>query len=194
VSDRKTETRRRQIMDAVVDLTVAGGLQGATFRTVADHAGISVRLVQYYFGDKDGLLADTLAYVGRGVVDRIASALDATGRDSPRKVIEAICEQFLPLDEARRRAMLVFIAFRTAALTDPGLASSQELGLADSLVATFHEQLRAATPSRPDEDLRSEAILLAAGLAGLANMILAGDVTPDAARGHLRYAIDRATR
>ena len=194
MSDATSETRRRQIMDAVVDLTVVGGLQSATFRTIADRAGISVRLVQYYFGDKDHLLADTLAYVGREAVHRIANALDATGRDTPRTVIESICEEFLPLDEERRRTMLVFIAFRTAALTDPGLASSQELGLADSLVATFHEQLRAARPNRPDEDLRSDAILLAAELAGLANMILAGELTPAAARRHLRYSIDRAVK
>ena len=194
MSDEKTQARRRQVMDAVVDLTVAGGLQAATFRTIAERAGVSVRLVQYYFGDKDRLLADTLAQVGRGAVDRIARALDATGRESPREVIETICEQFLPLDEERRRTMLVFIAFRTAALTDPSLASSQALGLADSLVATFHEQLQAKTPNRPDDVLCSEAILLAAELTGLANMILAGDVSPGAARRHLRYAIDRATR
>jgi TetR/AcrR family transcriptional regulator, transcriptional repressor of bet genes len=194
VSQEKIEARRRQVMNAVVDLTVAGGLQAATFRTIAERAGVSVRLVQYYFGDKDRLLADTLAHVGRGAVDRIACALDVTGRESPREVIETICEQFLPLDEERRRTMLVFITFRTAALTDPGLASSEELGLADSLVATFQQQLQAATPNRTDDELRSEAILLAAELAGLANMILAGDVTPEAARRHLRYAIDRATR
>ena len=194
MSDEKTEARRRQVMNAVVDLTVAGGLQAATFRSIAERAGVSVRLVQYYFGGKDRLLADTLAHVGRGAVDRVARALDATGRESPREMIETICEQFLPLDEERRRTMLVFIAFRTAALTDPGLASSEKLGLADALVATFQQQLQAATPNRTDEDLRSEAILLAAELAGLANMMLAGDVTRAAARRHLHYAIDRATR
>lgn len=194
MSDDKTEARRRQVMDAVVDLTVTGGLQAATYRTIAERAGVSVRLVQYYFGDKDRLLADTLAHVGRGAVDRITSALDATDSGSPREVIETICEQFLPLDEARRRTMLVFIAFRTAALTDPTLASSQALGLVDSLIATFQQQLQALTPNRSDEDLHSEAILLVAELTGLANMILAGDATPAAARRHLRYALDRATR
>lgn len=181
-------------MAAVVDLTVNGGLQSATFRTVAERAGVSVRLVQYYFGDKDRLLADTLASVGGGAVERIKAALDAVDPDSPRDVIATICEQFLPLDEQRRRTMLVFIAFRTAALTDPNLASSQSLGLADSLIDTFRDQLRAATPARSDDELESEAILLVAGLTGLANMILAGDATPAAARRHLQYAIDRAVR
>ncbi|HSJ28795.1 MAG TPA: TetR/AcrR family transcriptional regulator [Acidimicrobiia bacterium] len=186
------DARREQIMQAVVDLTVGGGLPAATFRTIAERAGVSVRLVQYYFGDKDRLLADTLARVGRSAADRITAALDAIDSDSPRAVIETICEQFLPLDDERRRAMLVFIAFRTAALTDATLASSQTLGLADSLIATFETQLQAATPERRSEDLHSEAILLAAGLTGLANMMLADELSSEEARQHLRYALDRA--
>ena len=193
MSDGRADARRRQIIDAVVDLTVTGGLQAATFRTIAERAGVSVRLVQYYFGDKDGLLAETLSHVGRSAVDRIARALDAADRDSPRDVLTTICEQFLPLDEERRRTMLVFIALRTAALTDPGLASSQELGLADSLIATFQQELGRANPARPRAALRSEAILLAAALTGIANMMLAGEVTGAAAHRHLRYALDRAT-
>jgi AcrR family transcriptional regulator len=181
-------------MEAVVDLTVTGGLQSATFRTIAERAGVSVRLVQYYFGDKDRLLADTLAYVGGQAAERIASALDDVGRDAPHDVITTICEQFLPLDEPRRRAMLVFIAFRTAALTDETLASSQTLGLADSLVTTFEEQLRANAPRRSDGDLRADAILLAAGLTGLANMVLAGELSGEAARRHMQRAIDRVTQ
>ncbi len=180
-------------MDAVVDVTVEGGLSAATFRTIADRAGVSVRLVQYYFGDKDKLLADTLAYVGKRAIDRIEAALVAIGHASPRAVIQTICEQFLPLDEERRRAMLIFIAFRTAALTDSTLASSQALGLADSLIDTFSEQLRATTPHREEEVLRSEAFLLVAGLTAVANMMLAGELDDAGALRHLQYAIDRAT-
>jgi len=193
VSSPSAEERRHQIMDAVVDLTVSGGLQAATFRTISDHAGVSVRLVQYYFGNKDRLLTETLAHVGRGAVERISHALDTVDRDQPRAVIETICEQFLPLDEYRRRAMLVFIAFRTAALTDSALASSQTIGLLDSLVETFSEQLGTATPHRSDEQLRAESILLISELTGLANMMLADEIGVDEALAILHLAIDRAT-
>lgn len=194
MTDVNTEARRRQIMDAVVDLTVEGGLPAATFRTIADRAGVSVRLVQYYFGDKDRLLADTLGHVGRGAIDRITAALNSIDRGSPRAVIDTICEQFLPFDDERRRTMLVFIAFRTAALTDATLASSQTLGLADSLITTVADQLRAATPDRDEEDVQSEAILLVGGLTGLANMMLADELDEQGAHRHLRFAIDRATQ
>ncbi len=44
------EVRRRQITDAVRRVIVTGGLEAVTFQSVAAEAGISIRLVQYYFG------------------------------------------------------------------------------------------------------------------------------------------------
>ena len=55
--------RRRQIVEAVCRITVKGGLASATFREVAAEAGVSVRLVQYYFGTKDELMLSTQRYV-----------------------------------------------------------------------------------------------------------------------------------
>ena len=55
--------RRRQIIEAVCRITVKGGLASATFREVAAEAGVSVRLVQYYFGTKDELMLSTQRYV-----------------------------------------------------------------------------------------------------------------------------------
>ncbi len=51
--------RRREITDAVIRITLKGGLTAATFHEVAAEAGVSVRLVQYYFGTKDELLLAT---------------------------------------------------------------------------------------------------------------------------------------
>jgi hypothetical protein len=42
MSDDSRDLRRRQNMDAVVRITTNGGLQAATFRTVADEADVSV--------------------------------------------------------------------------------------------------------------------------------------------------------
>ena len=55
--------RRREITDAVVRITLRGGLHSATFREIAAEAGVSVRLVQYYFGSKDQLLLSTQQHV-----------------------------------------------------------------------------------------------------------------------------------
>ena len=64
------DVRRRQITDAVCRITVKGGLAAATFREVAAEAGVSVRLVQYYFGTKDELLLATQRHVAERATAR----------------------------------------------------------------------------------------------------------------------------
>lgn len=194
MSDADREARRRQIIDAVVRITTQGGLQAATFRSVAKEAGVSVRLVQYYFGTKDQLLADTLREVGKDAVARISRAIGQLGPDpSPKDKITTILEQFLPLDDVRRDTMLVFIALRTASLTDPSLRTSDKLGLDASLIATIEAELNRAVAdgeARPGLDPHPEAMMLVSTLAGVANEILAGSVTDQEGREFLHYAID----
>lgn len=190
MSDDRTEQRRRQIMDAVVDVTGDGGLQAATFRTIAEQAGVSVRLVQYYFGDKNQLLADTLTYVQQDIADLVAAGMTALG-DEPttRRVLETICEAFLPVDERRRRAMLVFLAFGAAALTDESLQGPEALRRGQGLADVLAEQLRR---ERSDEHVDDDALLLVMTIVGLGNGILAGDVTVARGRRLLARALDRA--
>src|SRR5437870_1208569 len=59
------EERRREIVEAVIRITLKGGLTAATVREVAAEAGVSVRLVQYYFGSKDALLLATQQHLAR---------------------------------------------------------------------------------------------------------------------------------
>lgn len=177
-------------MTAVVDITAEGGLQAATFRTVAQRAGVSVRLVQYYFGDKDRLLADTLTFVSADVAERVAAALAALGDDpEPRPVLEAICEAFLPADEPRRRAMLVFIAFGTASLTDASLRASGALRRGLQFGEVIAQQLRRV---RSDEHHDADALLLVMAIVGVGNGVLAGDLTVERARHLLGRELDRA--
>lgn len=194
MSETDREGRRRQIIDAVLRITTRGGLQAATFRSIAKEAGVSVRLVQYYFGTKDQLLADTILGVGNDAVARIGRAIGQLGPDpSPKDTITTILEQFLPLDDARREAMLMFIAVRTASLTDPSLRASDKLGLGASLIATIEAELNRAVVdggARPGLDPHPEAMMLATSLAGVANEILAGGVSDQDGRKHLQYVID----
>ncbi len=54
------DERRRQIATAVSDIAATRGLSDVSFREVAARAGVSVSLVQHYFGDKANLLRTTL--------------------------------------------------------------------------------------------------------------------------------------
>ena len=190
MSEDATEQRRAQILEAVVDVTVDGGLAAATFRTIAERAGVSVRLVQYYFGTKNQLLADTLTYVQLDIAELVKHRTASLGQEaSAREILEAICEAFLPADERRRRAMLVFLSFGTAALTDEALQGPAALRRGQGLTDVLAEQL---ARERSDDHVDDDALLLLTAVVGLGNGILAGDITVDHGRRLLARAMDRA--
>src|SRR5215208_2525933 len=104
--------RRRQITDAVCRITVKGGLTSATFREVAAEAGVSVRLVQYYFGSKDALLLATQQHVAARATERIGRQR-AAAADDPKSKLRAMLGSFIPVDDETRENMLVFVALHT---------------------------------------------------------------------------------
>jgi TetR/AcrR family transcriptional repressor of bet genes len=194
MSDTDRQARRQQIIDAVVRTTTSGGLQAASFRSIAKEAGVSVRLVQYYFGTKDRLLTDTLLEVGKKAIGRISRAIDDLGPDpSPKEKITTILEQFLPLDHERWESMLVFIALRTASLTDHSLRSSDKTGLDTSLIQIIETELERAVAdgdARPGLDPHQESTMLVVTMTGIANGLLAETLTHDESQSSLRYVID----
>lgn len=98
-----------------------------------------------------------------------------------------------PLDDERREAMLIFIALRTAALTDESRRSSDKTGLDTSLIQTVEDELERAAASghaRPELDPHPESVMLVATMTGIANGLLAGTFTKLEARNTLQYAID----
>jgi AcrR family transcriptional regulator len=69
------EERRRQITDALLRTAAARGLHATGMREVAAEAGVSLRLIQYYFGTKEELLLAAMqrlaAQFGERVQERI---------------------------------------------------------------------------------------------------------------------------
>jgi AcrR family transcriptional regulator len=186
------ELRKRQITDAVVRITVRGGLASATFREVAAEAGVSVRLVQYYFGSKDQLLLDTQRHVAERSVARIRR-LRAQAGDTPRDVLRTVMRSFVPVDDESRTAMLMYVALFTASLVDPVLKRTEASEVPASMRHLFAEQLRRARP-RAGVDPDAEALLLIFTVTGLSQGVLDGQVTPTQAFATIDYALDRALR
>src|SRR5437763_6334170 len=93
--------RRGQITDAVIRITLKGGLSAATFREVAAEAGVSVRLVQYYFGAKDELLLRTQQHVAARSLKRLREWMLATD-GTPKERLRAFMRSFIPIDDDSR--------------------------------------------------------------------------------------------
>jgi TetR/AcrR family transcriptional regulator, transcriptional repressor of bet genes len=189
------EERRRQIVEAVWRLTERGGLGAATFREVAAEAGVSVRLVQYYFGSKAALIADANARALRMMALRILDRLAALGEEaSPRDVVAGVLRDFLPTDTLSRRAMVLYYAFYTAQMTDHSLRGVGRVP--EALVELIAHQIRRAAPDgvAPGIEPEVEATLMIAVVAGLSSGVLAGYGSLDEASAALDYAVDRVFR
>jgi len=186
------EERRRLITDAVVRITVRGGLPAATFREVAAEAGVSVRAIQYYFGTKDELLLVTQRHVAERATARLLRHVRAA-EEGPRDVLRAALTSFIPTDEESREAMLMFVALHTASLLDPSLARAEAQEVPRALQELVERQLGRAR-LRAGVVARYEAALLAAAVPSLAQAVLDGSTTAPAAVRTIEYAIDRVLR
>lgn len=162
------EQRRREITDAVRRVIAAGGLPAATFQSVAAEAGISVRLVQYYFGNKKEFLLATHRSVVEDAGARFAQALGSLGEGaSPRDTVQAVLTALLPLDEARKQETVVLGAFNQALMTGQGITLEEQQGAPKFLVDMIAGQLARAqdldASLQVDRQLDSELALLAMG-------------------------------
>jgi TetR/AcrR family transcriptional regulator, transcriptional repressor of bet genes len=182
--------RRRQITDAVCRITVKGGLSAATFREVAAEAGVSVRLVQYYFGTKDELLLATQRHVAERATARTVRILESAD-DTARAGLRAVLGSFIPVDEPSRENMLMFVALHTAALVDPNLARHETREVPDALHRAVKNRLDDAG-LRDGADADLEAAILVSLVPSLAQSVLDDTLTPDQAFQILDYALTRA--
>jgi AcrR family transcriptional regulator len=183
------DQRRAQITSAARQVIARDGLGAATFQSVAAEAGISVRLVQYYFGTKQKFLLATHRAVVADAGTRFTERLSALGAaPSPREVVRAILTELLPTDADRRRDTVVLNSFHAAALTSPDVAAEDTLGAPRFLVRVIAEQLRRARGGAADQQTAElDAELIVAGTSGLVQTLL----VDDGAEGRVGELLDR---
>ena len=175
------DQRRRDIAAAVARIAAAEGLQRITFREVASEAGVSVSLVQHYFGDKANLLKTTLEIQSEDMTAYIGERLAGLGADpDPVDVIRTVARAFLPIDDVSRRSMLVYHGFAAAALTDPALRGSEMFTNGRGLIGFFATQLAriSAEDGRGVLDHDADATGLLSLLLGLSIAVLLEQTAP----------------
>ena len=192
------EERRRQIADALLRTAAAHGLHATGMREVAAEAGVSLRLVQYYFGTKEELLLSGMQHLaarfGERAMTRIRQIKETGGQASPRDVIAAILAEALPADDERRTFAVLNAAYFALALTNPALAIAPLVKNTNAVINVVAAQLQAAqaagdTPARLDPD--AEALGLLAMSSGLGNSVLAGQSSAERAQAVIDYHLDR---
>jgi AcrR family transcriptional regulator len=193
------EERRRQITDALLRTAATRGLHATGMREVAAEAGVSLRLVQYYFGTKEELLLAATQNLAARFAERVMararlSNAGASGPARPRDVIAAILTEGLPADDERRTFTIVYTAYLALSLTDPALAIGPLAKNSGAVIDVVAAQLRSAqaagdVPVRLDPDV--EAVSLLAMSAGLGTSVIAGQFSVEQAQAVIDYHLRR---
>ncbi|HIW90317.1 MAG TPA: TetR/AcrR family transcriptional regulator [Candidatus Corynebacterium avicola] len=109
------EQRRRQILNAALDLVVTKGVDGLSFRTVAEESGLNVGSIRNTYPTQHDLLAAAAEDVGDSMGRRLEGH-DLSGTPGTHTVTTAAAAigELLPLDEERRRENIVLGEFMMA--------------------------------------------------------------------------------
>jgi AcrR family transcriptional regulator len=184
------DERRREIAGALWRIVAEGGVHAVSFRTVAAEAGVSVSLVQHYFGSRRDLLTWSVNHqtdtLGRAILARV----ERLGPDrTPRRSLGVIVRSFLPLDDERRQSMLVYHAFAAAAATDHSLLTPRIQARGSDFVAAVADLLT-------DADLAgADPVVVARGLVsmilGLSLAMVMGQMTDAEALAVVDHHLDR---
>ncbi|MEV7781794.1 TetR/AcrR family transcriptional regulator [Kitasatospora sp. NPDC088351] len=192
------EERRRQIAEALLRIADTQGLQSASMRAVAAEAGVSLRLVQYYFATKEGLLLDALDRLGAQIQARMAQWIGAAGSPpTPRGLVTAVLSSILPTDPESRRITRTYAAYYTLVLSDPEVLEKHGTAQPDLLEGFLAKQIRAARQAGeidPGKDPEMTAAGLLALVNGLGSSVLGGQRTGDAALAILTHHLDELFR
>lgn len=186
------EQRRRQIAEAVWRIASGRGLEDVTLRQVAAEAGVSTRLVQYYFGSRDALLLGALELLSLDQKRLVEERIPADA--SPRRLVREILVGLLPLDDQQRMFLLVQLAYFIRALNDEALAAAfldPEDESLERLLVEIMSAARSAGHVADGLDLDREADTLLAVSTGVGPDILVGLKTADQVIAVIDYHLDR---
>jgi AcrR family transcriptional regulator len=192
------EERRQQIAEALLRAAAVRGLHATGMREVAAEAGVSLRLVQYYFGTKEELLLAAMQHLATRFSARAVARFRESGGSarpaSPRDIIAAILTEALPADDERRTFTVLYTAYLALSLTDPALAISPLARNSSIVIDVVAAQLRVAqaagdTPASLDPD--TEAVSLIAMSAGLATSVLGAQSSAEQAQEVMDYHLRR---
>ena len=189
------DERRRQIADALLRTATTRGLHATGMREVAAEAGVSLRLVQYYFGTKEELLLAAMQHLAARFSERaMARFTQPGGPASPRGIIAAILAEALPADDERRTFAVLYTAYFALSLTDPALAIGPLVRNSNAVIDVVATQVRAAqasgdAPTCLDPEL--EAVSLLAMSAGLSTSVLGGQSSTEQAQAVIDYHLRR---
>jgi AcrR family transcriptional regulator len=148
LSVSKSDTRRAAILDALADHVLAHGLAASSLRPMAKAAGLSDRMLLYYFKDKTEVVAATMETIA---ARQMAVMSAAAGPPLPLADLRTRLAASLLADDAWPFMRLWLEAAALAAQGDPLFAEIGER-IGRAFLAWGAVQLAADTPEAREAD------------------------------------------
>lgn len=186
--------RRAQIIDGLVRCAAREGLHAVTMRGVADEAGVSLRLVQYYFQSKSQMMQAALESLEADSVAQWADRITASASSSVRARLEAFLAAALPTDEQSRTHHLLWTSYAVLSVTDTDMAEQPFVDGPNLRERELAQLLRNAIDDGElpvDRDPGIEAGRLLTLSHGLGTSVLVGQRTITTAQRILQYHLDQ---
>lgn len=139
------EERRRQLIEATLEVVGELGLQSATIGAISRTAGMSSGLISHYFGGKQALIEATL----RQLLEELKIALMARTKAAsltPHQRLVAIVEANFSDFQRSTATTGTWLSFWARAIHEPGLARLQHINnrrLYSNLCYSFRQLLPA---------------------------------------------------
>ena len=88
---KKTELRRQEIIQAAAVHLIEHGLHDSGLRAIARSAGLSDRMIMYYFATKEELVSEALVLIGESLADGMGAAVP-NGNATAKQILDALTE------------------------------------------------------------------------------------------------------
>jgi len=161
------DQRRRQLVSAVVLCMAEEGFERTTMRNIAERAGVSIGMLNYYFKSKKELVVEAIRYANDGVVRALASADQIPF--GPRR-LEFILVRTLRNEYPQALPLAFRLAVTAAAANDPDLRT-QVCGWMEDGRCKFERSIAAGVEAgqyRADIDVKLLSSILYGAMTGLA--------------------------
>ena len=126
----RTDSRRRQILDAAVKVMQKTGFHQMSMQDLATEANVSVGLIYKYFGGKEDLLLATIVRIQDAFRDQLSPVIAAAGEDPVEQLRAGIRRYVEIVDENLDAVVLTYRESRT--LDAAGRAQIKELEIASA--------------------------------------------------------------
>jgi len=139
--------RRRQLIEATIEVVAEVGLHSATISLISKKAGLSSGIISHYFGGKQGLIEATVRHL-------LESLKMQNPSESPKERLMQIVDLNFSDFQQSRSATKTWLSFWGQSLHDPELSRLQEVNkrrLCSNLRYSFKQLLDASQASEAAE-------------------------------------------